>query len=428
MKNLKKGTKINLLLHTYIEHEIFFVNFRYGIVQKKVCGESAAVDETMCDAWIDETLPALLAPYNENDVFNADETGLFFKCLPDKTLAFKNEKCHGGKLSKERVTCLLAANMTGTEKLKVFIIGKSAKPRCFRGVKCLPVTYENNKKAWMTGDLFEMWLLELDNYFLRQNRNVLFIIDNCPAHPQIGHKLKAIKLSFFPPNMTSKLQPLDQGIIKCFKFHYRRRILEKILDSFENHSSIPKIDLLDCVNIVATVWNVDVTQTTIQNCFRKAGFGKRNFYDEEDEIPLAQLKEKIIIEQQVLSAVEKSFNKCLELCNTNDLTSMNDFMKLDDDLLTSEIPTDEEIIANVSKQDELEDKSDESDTDEEFPREKPSRHEMLKAFETIQLFFTMSENTTDNIFSSLNEIKKFYESSTLNKTKHQNLITDYFKK
>ncbi|GBO34284.1 hypothetical protein AVEN_218595-1, partial [Araneus ventricosus] len=31
------------------------------------------------------------------DVFNADETGLFFQCLPNKTAAFKGEECHGVK-------------------------------------------------------------------------------------------------------------------------------------------------------------------------------------------------------------------------------------------------------------------------------------------------------------------------------------------
>ncbi|XP_066253854.1 tigger transposable element-derived protein 4-like [Euwallacea similis] len=113
-------------------------------MQKKICGESAAIDEAHCNTWIQETLPALLALYAEKDVFNANETGLFFKCLPDKTLSFKNEKCYGGKLSKERVTCLLAANMTGTEKLKIVLIRKSAKPRCFRGVTSLPLTYKSS--------------------------------------------------------------------------------------------------------------------------------------------------------------------------------------------------------------------------------------------------------------------------------------------
>ena len=33
--------------------------------------------------------------YGARDVFNADETGLFFRLLPDKTLLFKGEDCQG---------------------------------------------------------------------------------------------------------------------------------------------------------------------------------------------------------------------------------------------------------------------------------------------------------------------------------------------
>lgn len=51
---------------------------------------------------------------------------------------FKYKKCHGGKLSKDRVTLLLAANMSGTEKCKPLMIGKSKKPRCFCWHKIIP--------------------------------------------------------------------------------------------------------------------------------------------------------------------------------------------------------------------------------------------------------------------------------------------------
>lgn len=51
---------------------------------------------------------------------------------------FKYEKCHGGKLSKDRVTLLLAANMSGTEKCKPLMIGKSKKPWCFARIKSFP--------------------------------------------------------------------------------------------------------------------------------------------------------------------------------------------------------------------------------------------------------------------------------------------------
>ena len=101
----------------------------------------------------------MIENYHARDIFNTDETGLFFKCLPDKTLTFKDEKCHGGKHSKERLTVLLAVNMDGSEKLKPLVIGKAMKPRCFKGVKSFPTDYRANKKAWMTTELFNNWLL-----------------------------------------------------------------------------------------------------------------------------------------------------------------------------------------------------------------------------------------------------------------------------
>ncbi|XP_060859113.1 tigger transposable element-derived protein 6-like [Metopolophium dirhodum] len=84
-------------------------NFKkpHNLVFKKICGESASVDEDICNDW-QMKLQDLLCEYDPKNVFNADETGLFFKCLPVRTLTFKNEKCHGGKLSKERVTLLFA--------------------------------------------------------------------------------------------------------------------------------------------------------------------------------------------------------------------------------------------------------------------------------------------------------------------------------
>ena len=33
--------------------------------------------------------------------------------------------------------------------------------------------------------------------------------------------------------MTPSAQPLDQGIIQAFKFHYRRHLMEKLLDCVE---------------------------------------------------------------------------------------------------------------------------------------------------------------------------------------------------
>jgi hypothetical protein len=79
---------------------------RHGLVFKKLAGESAEVSVESTDAWL-ESLPSLLGGYEPRDVCNADETELFFNVLPDRTLAYKRESCHGGKHSKDRLTLLL---------------------------------------------------------------------------------------------------------------------------------------------------------------------------------------------------------------------------------------------------------------------------------------------------------------------------------
>jgi hypothetical protein len=79
---------------------------RHGLVFKKLAGSA--------DAWL-ESLPSLLEGYEARDVYNADETGLFFNVLPDRTLAYKGETCHGGNHSKDRLTVLLCVDSDGSD-------------------------------------------------------------------------------------------------------------------------------------------------------------------------------------------------------------------------------------------------------------------------------------------------------------------------
>jgi hypothetical protein len=149
---------------------------RYGIAQKNICGESRAVDDTVCDEW-KKKLVSLLSTkkYAPSEIFNADESGLFYRCLPDKTLHFKNDECSGVKQSKERLTVLLAANMTGSEKRPPLVIGKYKKPRCFKNVKSFPTGYEANAKAWMTGALWAQWVLDWDRELSKKKKESVII-------------------------------------------------------------------------------------------------------------------------------------------------------------------------------------------------------------------------------------------------------------
>lgn len=81
---------------------------RHNLCFKKMNGESASVDPETSEKWRTEALKLdLCKNYEPGEIFNLDECGLFYRMVPDRTLSFKDEKCYGGKKSKERLTVLL---------------------------------------------------------------------------------------------------------------------------------------------------------------------------------------------------------------------------------------------------------------------------------------------------------------------------------
>jgi methylphosphotriester-DNA--protein-cysteine methyltransferase len=62
---------------------------RYGIQFRTEQGEAGAVDVRSLREWQQQVLGDSLAGYSADDIFNADETGLFWQLLPNKTMAMK---------------------------------------------------------------------------------------------------------------------------------------------------------------------------------------------------------------------------------------------------------------------------------------------------------------------------------------------------
>ena len=142
---------------------------RNGIRQEKLYREADSADNTA----ILEALPILhdkCANYPLERIYNMDETGLFYRLEPDWTLATK--RLAGRKKNKERLSIALCTNANGSHKLRPLIIGKSAKPRCFKNIKLsnLPMTYRHNSKAWMLITLFQEWLREFDLQVFKRHR------------------------------------------------------------------------------------------------------------------------------------------------------------------------------------------------------------------------------------------------------------------
>lgn len=79
---------------------------------KKICGESGLVDQSVVTEFL-KNLPAFLNEYHPDDTYNFDEFAFFFRAMPDKTYAFKNDKCTDNKFCKDRITVFPGVNMSG---------------------------------------------------------------------------------------------------------------------------------------------------------------------------------------------------------------------------------------------------------------------------------------------------------------------------
>lgn len=385
---------------------------RHNIVFGKISGESGSVQPEVTQNWLETVWPEIRKGFKDDEIFNADETGLFFKITPDRTLKFRGEKCQGGKMSKERITVLVTANMTGTVKKKLLVIGKSKKPRCFKNINRLPVIYRHNKRAWMVSDLFQEFLTDWDNELFKSKQKILLLVDNCPAHPAVRN-LKAIKLCFLPPNTTSVLQPLDQGIIRAMKVYFRQCQVMKMIENADKNVEF-NINLLDAICMISKAWD-KVSGKTIANCFKHAGFlpsenlSTVNDFEDEDNVPLAELKNIMTSWQEIMPSDQ-----------------FENLVTVDNDVATWGEMTDEDLVASTLNTEEIGDDEDDADSLNEMEFEPPTIAEALKATATLRNFISFNNSLGEDSMNHVISLEKNLEDiyfSTLKQTK----ITDFFK-
>ncbi|XP_046684648.1 tigger transposable element-derived protein 4-like [Homalodisca vitripennis] len=173
--------------------------------------------------------------------------------------------------------------------------------------------------------------------------------------------MKNIKIEFLPPNTTSKLQPLDQGIIKNFKVHYRKEVVRLFLRDPEDKNPT-KISILDAMWMASKAWN-NVTENTIKNCFKKSGFKQQ--VDEEEE---SVVEDCSIVETDNSELASPVLWRQVTQALTLEGLSFEDFVAVDDELATCGKLSDADIIASVSKDTSVEDSVVEDGEDDDGQR------------------------------------------------------------
>ena len=166
----------------------------------------------------------LCKTYSDDDIYNMDETGLFWRSSPSSGLSTAN--IPGVKKDKARITAAFCVNYSGNDRLNPWLIGKAKRPHSLRNVNCagLGITWKYQSKAWMDSLIMKDWLQYFYNH-IGSSRRVILLLDNFSAHASgidLNPPPPNIYIQWLPPNATSRYQPLDQGIIQNVKVYYRR--------------------------------------------------------------------------------------------------------------------------------------------------------------------------------------------------------------
>nr|XP_005909547.1 PREDICTED: tigger transposable element-derived protein 1-like [Bos mutus] len=203
--------------------------------------EEPAVADAQAAARYPAVLRAILEEgcYSPRQVFNVDETGLFWKRLPERMLlALEGTAGPGPKASKDHLTLLLGGNAAGDFKLKPLLVYPSENPRALRGCSkaSLPVVWRSNRNDWLTPVIFQEWFTScfcpaVESYCASHGlpHRALLLLDSAPCHPaHLGGLSAHVRVEFLPKNTSTLIQPMNQGVITAFKAQYLRRTLSQL--------------------------------------------------------------------------------------------------------------------------------------------------------------------------------------------------------
>ena len=76
---------------------------KYSNYNKMVAGEAGDVSKETMESW-NERAREITTAWNARDIWNMDETGCFWRGLPENTLDAKGRRCTGGEKAKQRLT------------------------------------------------------------------------------------------------------------------------------------------------------------------------------------------------------------------------------------------------------------------------------------------------------------------------------------
>nr|XP_012139976.1 PREDICTED: jerky protein homolog-like isoform X1 [Megachile rotundata] len=257
---------------------------RNGIRSIALPGEQSPANTKAANQFTNELLNLMeKEELTLHQVFNADETELYFKMMPSNNLVVKTEQgTPSCKRINDKLTVMMCCNANGSFKMPLLVIGKTQRPSALKNIapQLLPVKYTDHKNAWMSAIIFERWFKEdfvpqVTNFLKSRGLPVkaVLLLDSDKSYPPMNTlSIGGIRAIFFPSNVTPLIQPLDQGIIKVLKRRYKAVFLKFLInaqaDGINYYRAINSFSIKNAIDLISDAWD-DITEKTISNCWKK---------------------------------------------------------------------------------------------------------------------------------------------------------------
>ncbi|NXP08441.1 TIGD5 protein, partial [Thinocorus orbignyianus] len=273
---------------------------RHGISSHRIYGEGGLhAEPERAPASCPDALPMPDAGgYDDEQIYNANVTGLFWKLLPgQKDEVTTAAAARRRPAPRQRVTVLLAANLTGSHKLKPLVVGGLRDPPSLRhhNQDKFPACYRYSPDARLGPALLRAWFFEdfvpgVKRYLRRsclQQKAVLLLSsppsssntvpEESPPLQTPDGSIRALFLSKGHSGSSSAggggriPAPLEQGVVSAFKQFYKRELLRLAVSCVAGGSGGPmdfvrSFLLKDMLYLAGLSWDL-IPPGSIEKCW-----------------------------------------------------------------------------------------------------------------------------------------------------------------
>lgn len=175
-----------------------------------------------------------LAEFDLDCIFCVDKTLLFYQLLPNEPFLQVHPNPSDGQPTdarlKERVTLVLASNITGSLKIQPTIIGSEAVPQCFREHPC-KLPYLAHAHSWIDDATFKTWFycVLLPTIRRSTSKRVAVIVNSDWAPGEIADTHAQVQLIQIPNDLLADCHPMNCGIMSVFRRSLRYALLNRLI-------------------------------------------------------------------------------------------------------------------------------------------------------------------------------------------------------